>query len=123
MEIKIEDYLPHDEIKVIVTEEVKRHVRDCIGNVSVSQERATVLIGMLAKTLAKDGIQELIPNFKELLNEHIQTTIKEVKLSDFFYESFGWSSKGNKILNGVLSDNKTLIDAKVKEIFKAVDNK
>ena len=39
MEIKIEDYLSTDEIKEIVTEEVKRHVRDCIGNVSVSSDK------------------------------------------------------------------------------------
>lgn len=121
MEIKIEDYLSPEEIREIVTEEVKRHVRDCIGNVSTSPDKGRELIGKLAKTLAKEGVQELIPNFKEMINEHIQTTIKEVKLSDFFVHSFGWSSTGNKILNGVLSDNKALIDAKVKEIFQTVD--
>ena len=85
MEIKIEDYLSTDEIKEIVTEEVKRHVRDCIGNVSVSSDKGAVLITKLAKTLAKEGVQEIIPNFKEMLNEHIQSSIREVKLSDFFY--------------------------------------
>jgi hypothetical protein len=33
----------------------------------------------------------------------------------------GWKSEGSKILNGVLSDNKELLDAKVKEIFKVYD--
>ena len=35
--------------------------------------------------------------------------------------SFGWTTKGAKILNGVLNDNKELLDAKVKEIFKVID--
>ena len=58
-----------------------------------------------------------------MLNEHIQSSIKEVKLSDFFFESFGWRTEGNKMINSVLSDNKALIDAKVKELFQAVDKK
>ena len=122
MEIKIEDYLSEEEIKQIVTDEIRKHVRNCVGDVSVSDERGRVLMGKLAKDLVKEGVQDLIPNFKELLNEHIQETIKQVKLSDFFSHSFGWQSQGNKILNGVLSDNKELLDAKVKEIFKAVIN-
>lgn len=123
MEIKIEDYLSPDEIKQIVTEEVKRHVRRCIGEVSVSSDKGRVLIGVLAKTLAKEGVQELIPGFKEMLNEHIQDSIKALKLSDIFMESMGWRTTGNKILNGVLSDNKALIDAKMKEIFKPIVDK
>ena len=120
MNIEIEDYLSKEELKQIVTEEVKRHVRDVIGNVSVTSDRSAVLIRQLAKNLAKDGVQEIIPNFKELINEQIESEIKKVTLSDFFIASFGWSNQGNKILNGVLSDNKALLDAKVKEIFKPI---
>ena len=42
MEIKIEDYLSEEEIKEIVKEEVKKHVRNCVGEVSVSQDKARV---------------------------------------------------------------------------------
>lgn len=121
MEIKIEDYLSNEEIKEIVSTEVKKIVRDALGNGSVAKDRGIVLMGALAKYLAKEGVQKLIPNFKELLNEHIQESIKNIKLSDMFLQSFGWQSTGNKILNEVLSANKPLIDAKVKEIFKTVD--
>ena len=117
MDIKIEEYLSKEEIKDICIQEVKRHVRDVIGNVSVTSDRSVVLIRQLAKNLAKDGVQEIIPNFKELINEHIQSSIKEVTLADFFHESFGWRSQGNKILNEVLSDNKPLLNSKIKEIF------
>lgn len=121
MEIKIEDYLSQQEIKEIVTDEIRKTVRNCVGDVTVYGDRGKQLITAMAKQLAKDGVQEMIPNFKELLNEHIQTSIKEIKLSDMFMQSMGWKSEGSKILNGVLSDNKELLDAKVKEIFKVYD--
>jgi len=123
MEVKIEDYLSDTEIKQIVTEEIQKHVRQCVGDISVSADTGRVFIGKLAKDLAKQGVQEIIPGFKELINEQIKAEINKVKLSDFFVSSFGWSSPGNKVLNAVLSDNKALLDSKVKEIFKVIDNK
>ena len=122
MNIKIKDYLSEEEIKNIVIQEIKQHVKSTVGDVSVSSDKSRVLIGNLAKNLAKDGVQELIPNFKELINEQIESEIKKVTLSSFFVSSFGWSSTGNKILNSVLSDNKALLDAKIKELFKTITN-
>ena len=122
MNIKIKDYLSEEEIKNIVIQEIKQHVKSIVGNVSVSSDKSRVLIGNLAKNLAKDGVQELIPNFKELINEQIESEIKKVTLSSFFVSSIGWSSTGNKILNSVLSDNKALLDAKIKELFKTITN-
>ena len=122
MNIKIKDYLSEEEIKNIVIQEIKQHVKSTVGDVSVSSDKSRVLIGNLAKNLAKDGVQELIPNFKELINEQIKSEIKKVTLSSFFVSSFGWSSTGNKILNSVLSDNKALLDAKIKELFKTITN-
>lgn len=123
MEIKIEDYLSQEEIKEIVTNEVRKYIRDVIGNSFGSEEGKTnAFVRKLAKDLAKEGVQEIIPDFKELINEQIRSEIAKVKLSDFFVSSFGWSNPGNKVLNAVLSDNKSLLDAKIKEIFKTVDN-
>jgi predicted YcjX-like family ATPase len=121
MEIKIKDYLSDEEIKDIVKEEIKRHVRQCVGDLSVSDvDIGRVFVTKLAQKLAKEGVQEIIPNFKELINAQIESQIKKITLSDFFVSSFGWSNPGNKILNGVLSDNKPLLDAKIKEIFSTV---
>ena len=122
MNIKIEEYLSEEEIKNIVIQEIKQHVKSIVGDVSVSSDKSRVLIGNLAKNLAKDGVQELIPNFKELINEQIESEIKKVTLSSFFVSSFGWSNTGNKILNSVLSDNKALLDSKIKELFKTITN-
>lgn len=121
MEIKIEEYLSDEEIKDIITEELKKHIRQCVGDLSVSSDPGRVFVGKLAKQLAKEGVQEIIPNFKDLINSQIESEIKNVKLSSFFVHSFGWNNEGNKILNQVLSDNIELLDAKVKEIFKPLD--
>jgi len=121
MEINIEDYLSKKEIKDICKEVLKKHILDCVGNVSVSTDKGRVFVSKLAKELAKEGVQEIIPNFKELINEQIESQIKTVKLSDFFVHSFGWNNQGNKVLNEVLSNNKPLLDAKIKEIFKVLD--
>lgn len=121
MEIKIEDYLSEEEIKEIVKEEIRKHVRNCVGEVSVSQDKSRVMLSVMAKQIARDGIQGLIPNFKESLNEHIKEEIKNLKLYDFFTHNMGWRSDGNKLINSILFDNKALIDAKIKEIFKTLE--
>ena len=110
MEIKIENYLNDEEIKEIIKDTIKTHVKSLIGNGKLN-------ISLLAKTFAKNEIQELIPNFKELLNSHIQEQIKTITLGDFFVHSYEWKSEGNKIFNSVLSDNKELIQVKIRELF------
>jgi thymidylate synthase ThyX len=118
MQIKIEDYLLESEIKEIVKEEIKKHVINCVGQVSVSYDKSRVLLSTMAKQIAREGVQELIPNFKELINERIKEEISKLKLNDFIVENIGWRSTGNKLINSILLDNKALIDAKIKEIFE-----
>ena len=84
IKINIEDYLSEEEITKIVIEEVKRHVRSVIGDVSVGPDKSSVLIRQLAKNLARNEVQEIIPNFKELINAQIESEIKKITLSDFF---------------------------------------
>lgn len=121
MNIEIQKYISDEEVKEIIVSEIRSHVRNVVGDLSVSVEKERVFINKLAKNLAKEGVQEIIPNFKELINKQIESEIKNVKLSSFFVQSFGWSNAGNKILNEVLSNNKELLDSKIKEIFKSID--
>jgi hypothetical protein len=119
--IKIEDYLSEEEIKEIISDEIRKHIRNCVGEVSVSQDKARVMLSVMAKQIARDGIQGLIPNFKESLDEHIKEEVKKLQLHDFFTHNMGWRSDGNKLINSILSENKALIDAKIKEIFKTIN--
>lgn len=119
MKINIENYLSEEEIKKIVTEEIKLHVRQCVGDISVSSDTGSVFVGKLAKELAKEGVQEIIPDFKELINQKIKSEIAKIDLSQMFWESYGWRSTGNKVLVEVLNNNKKELDAKIKEILKS----
>lgn len=122
IELNIEDYLSDEEIKDIAKEEVKKYIRDVIGNNSDTESsKEYSFVRKLAKQLAFEGCQELIPNFEELMNEHIREQINTIKISDLFWKTMGWRSEGNKIINRVLSANESLIEAKVKEIFKPFD--
>jgi hypothetical protein len=84
MVIDIEKYISDEEIKEIIIDVVKSHIKNVIGDFSVSIEKERVLVTKFAKNLAKEGVQEIIPNFKELINEQIESEIKKIKLSDFF---------------------------------------
>jgi len=118
IEIDIKDYLSESEIKDIAKEEVKKYIRDVIGNSSGTENsKEYSFVRKLAKQLAFEGCQELIPNFEELMNEHIKEQIATIKISDLFWETMGWKSQGNKIINRVLAANEPLIEAKVKQIF------
>lgn len=118
MNIKIEDYLSENEIKEIVKEEIKKHVRQCVGDISVSSDTGRVFVGKLAKELAKEGVQEIIPDFKELINQQIKSEIAKIDLSQMFWESYGWKNTGNKVLVEVLNNNKKELDAKIKKLLK-----
>jgi len=118
IEIDIKDYLSPSEIKDIAKEEVRKYVREVIGNNSESKSSAEyAFVSKLAKKLAFEGCQELIPNFDELINKHIQEQIETIKVSDLFWQNIGWKSEGNKIINKILAANEHLIEAKIKKIF------
>jgi hypothetical protein len=122
IEIEIEDYLTHEEVKDVVKSEVRSYVRFLMATENQSSPNANWFFAKkLAKELALEGVQQFIPNFKELLNEHIQEQIKSIELYDIFAQNIGWKSDGNKIVNEVLKNNKDLLDAKLKEMLKPRD--
>ncbi len=112
IDVNIGDYLSHDEIKEIIKEQVRVSVRNAIG------EKDYIFVQKLAKELAKQGAQELIPNYEQLMNDHIKNEIESIKIENLFWETMGWKSNGNKIINKVLAAHEDLIAAKVKQLFK-----
>ena len=114
MDIKIEDYLSQDEIKDIVIEVVKNQARLSIGSGTSSSQFMT----NVARKIALEESQRLIPGFEDLIKDHFQEMLSKLTLADFFIQSYGWRSDGNKLFNKIMSENSGLIDKKIKEIFK-----
>lgn len=114
MEIKIEDYLSQEEIREIVIEVVRDKAKCSIGSGSSNSQFMTTL----ARKIALEESQRLIPGFESLIRDHFKEMVEKLTLADFFMHSFGWRSDGNKLFNKIMSSNSDLIDRKIKEIFK-----
>tara|TARA_R110000868_G_scaffold22009_1_gene90801 strand:+ start:89 stop:436 length:348 start_codon:yes stop_codon:yes gene_type:complete len=115
MEIKIEDYLDKEEIKNVVKQAVKEHVIELLG------DSKGLFMSVLVADIRNKEIQAIIPDFKEQINIKVRQKIEEMTAESIFMSNIGWRSDGNKIFNEILSNNKPLLDAKFKEIFKKVN--
>ena len=102
--IKIEDYLSEEEIKEIVSDEIRKHVRQCVGDISVSSDIGRVFVGKLVKTLAKEGVQEIIPDFKELINQLLIQYDKEMNIINEF-ESVMDAFKSTNVSRTAITNN------------------
>jgi hypothetical protein len=115
MEIKIEDYLDEEEIKNVVKQAVKEYVIKLLG------DSRGAFMSVLVADIRNKEIQTIIPDFKEQINTKVRQKIEEMTTESIFMSNIGWRSDGNKIFNEILSNNKPLLDAKFKEIFKKVN--
>lgn len=120
MEIRIEDYLNHEEIKETVQYElrnqVKAHFRD--------EENAKRLLSNLAYHIVQEEINKIVPNYHEDLVKKVAKLIEEKDLSfnTFNFDHFNGTAKslGAKIVEETVKENKQLIKDKVVE---AIQNK
>jgi len=115
MNINIEDYLSESEIKEVVKQAVKEHVIKLLG------DSKGLFMSILTSDIRNKEIQAIIPDFKEQINTKVCQRIEEMTAESIFMSNIGWRSDGNKIFNEILHNNKPLLDAKFKEIFKTVD--
>ena len=112
MEIKIEEYLSEGEIKDVVKQAVKEHVIKLLG------DSKGLFMSILVNDIRNKEIQAIVPDFKEQINTKVRQRIEEMTAESIFMSNIGWRSDGNKIFNEILSNNKGLLDNKLKEIFK-----
>ena len=112
MEIKIEEYLSEGEIKDVVKQAVKEHVIKLLG------DSKGLFMSILVNDIRNKEIQAIVPDFKEQINTKVRQKIEEMTAESIFMSNIGWRSDGNKIFNEILSNNKSLLDNKLKEIFK-----
>lgn len=116
MEIKIENYLDHAEIKEIVADELRNQIRGHFTN----EENAKRLLSNLAYHIVKEEINKIVPNYEQELLDKVVTIINDKNLGYqvFDFDTYGSGrskSLGAQIVEETVRENKQLIKDKVIE--------
>jgi hypothetical protein len=117
MEIKIEDYLNHNEIKEVVIDELRNQIRNHFRN----EENANRLLVNLSYAIVKDEVDKIVPNHQEVLVEKVAKIINKDNSTAFCifdFDTYGSGrskSLGAKIVEETVAENKQLIKEKVIE--------
>jgi flavorubredoxin len=117
MEIKIEDYLNHSEIKDVVIDELRNQIRKHFNN----EENANRLLINLSYAIVKNEVDKIVPNHQEVLVKKVAEIINDSKSTEFCLFDFdSWGSGRNKslgakIIEETVAENKQLIKEKVIE--------
>jgi hypothetical protein len=123
MEIKIEDYLSHDDIKEIVNDELRNQVIKHFMN----EENAKRLLMNLSYHIVKEEVNKIVPNYEQELIEKVASLIRDKKSVEFNLFDFDtWNSGrskslGAKIVEQTIKENEQLIKDKVIESIQNRD--
>jgi hypothetical protein len=113
MEIKIENYLNHDEIKETVQDELRRQVRKHFEN----EENAKRLLSNLAYHIVQEDVDKIIPNYENELITKVISLLNNKDISyhlyNFHYDNGKAVSAGAKIIEQTVLENKDIIKQKV----------
>lgn len=112
IKIDIEDYLSEDEIKQACLQAIKEHTKEKLGI------NETSLATRIAYQVVKKEHQKYIINYKEDINNKIIEAINKINLGSLFFNAFGWSSTGHKILKELLYKHSSLLENKLIKILK-----
>jgi len=117
MEIKIENYLNHEEIKEVVIDELRLQVKKHFSN----EANANRLLINLSYAIVKEEVDKIVPNHQEVLVKKVAEIINSKSSTSFCvfdfdsYDSGRNKSLGAKIVEETISENKQLIKDKVIE--------
>jgi hypothetical protein len=117
MEIKIENYLNHEEIKEVVIDELRLQIKKHFSN----EENANRLLINLSYAIVKEEVDKIVPNHQEFLVKKVAEIINSKSSTSFCvfdFDSYGSGrnkSLGAKIVEETISENKQLIKDKVIE--------
>lgn len=122
MEINIIDYLSQEEIKEIVSDELRVQIRQHFKN----EENARRLLSNLTYQIVTDEVDKIVPNHKEELVSKVVELISKKDLSYhlFDFDTYGSGkarSLGAKIMEEAVRENKQLIKDKVVETIQNRD--
>lgn len=113
MEIQIEKYLSEDEIKQIVTEQLRNEVSAFFK----SESNAQRLLSNLSYEIVFAEIDKVIPNSQQLVTDKTMEVLNDIKSFSVFRDaSYGGSkSMAYNIMENAVKNNVDLINEKVKE--------
>ena len=120
MEINIEDYLSHDEVKEIVIDRIRAEVAKLFND----EENAKRILSNLSYQIVFDEVDKIIPNSKDVI---CQKTVNVINSKDFSFNVFrkgdAWSkaSSAYLIMENTIKENKHLIEEKVKSTIENRD--
>ena len=117
MEIKIENYLNHEEIKEVVVNELREQIRTHFKN----EDNANRLLINLSYAIVKEEVDKIVPNHQEVLVKKVAEIINKDSSTAFCvfdFDTYGSGrskSLGAKIVEETIAENKQLIKDKVIE--------
>lgn len=112
MEINIEKYLSEEEIKKICKEAVQKHALQILGT------NESGITTKIARQIVKEEQQVYITKHKLLIEQKIVESIDKITLGSLFFNTFGWSSEGHKIVKQLLLKHSALLEQKLIKILK-----
>jgi hypothetical protein len=119
MNIKIEKYLSEEEIKDIVSDEIRTQIRKLFD----TEKNAQRLLSNLSYQIVFDEVDKTIPNCLEVIANNTKKIIGESSSYNVFRDSSYGSPKSlaYQIMEQAVSENKELINTKVKDTIVNTD--
>ena len=121
MEIKIEDHLSQEELKDICISEVRKYVR----NTLTEKKDIERIISNSAYSVVWEAVDSVFDGgVQETLKDKVVSLVKGLKVFNIFDKPDPWNSDSNnayKALEGIVLDNKPLMNERVKEILNGLD--
>jgi IS605 OrfB family transposase len=118
MEIDIKEYLSESEIKDIVIEELRGHIRNTIKD----ERTFTRILSNSAYRILQEQIEQEVPQHKDLI---INKTVEIINAKDYdfhvFYHGYNGKSLAIEIVEQVVKNNKELINSSVVKSIKEYD--
>jgi len=117
MNIDIKDYLNEEEIKEIIKNAITIEVKNRL----YTEKEITRILTNISYYELWRAIEEEVPNCRELIKEKIKEKITTIEKYDIFRKADNFIEKEDsyalKILNECVSENKNIINNKVRNIM------
>jgi hypothetical protein len=113
MDLKIEQYLSHDEIKEIVQDELRSQIRNYFKNESESQR----LLSNLAHDFVFNEIEKISPEYKNTVIDKVKSLLMQKDLSFYVFKTHYSTNEpqsfASKLIDQTIKENIDLFKSKI----------